>query len=118
MAIELYGPACDELQDGSITVVPDASPGQPDDARVTSGAIGKARRDLVEEAADDVIVLQPLDPANQKQGFSLSDGRIANLNDQDYVVDIKDRNEDDGANVVAWEFHGGDNQYWDVEYFD
>ena len=68
--------------------------------------------------SDDDICMQPYDPSSDKQGFSISEGHIANLNDEDYVVDIKGKDEDDGAQIIAWEFHGGDNQHWDIEYFD
>jgi len=73
---------------------------------------------VLDSSEDDLITMQPYDPSSEKQGFSLSDGRIANLNDQDYVIDIKGSNNDNGAAIVAWEYKGSDNQLWDIEYVD
>jgi len=73
---------------------------------------------VLDNSSGEIITMEPYDPSNEKQGFSLSDGRIANLHDEDYVVDIEDKSEENGASIIAWEYHGGDNQHWDIEYFE
>ena len=60
--------------------------------------------------------MQPYDPGNPEQGYSLSDDKVANINNPDKVLDISGRNEDDGAPLIAWEYNGQDNQQWTKEY--
>ncbi len=66
----------------------------------------------------ETVVLNPYNPGNQMQGFTLSgtDNKIVNMNDPEKVLDIKDQNPDKGAELVSWEYNEGDNQHWTIEY--
>jgi len=79
------------------------------------GMIHNKMNGFVLDVVDKTLKLNPFDPASDDQGFSYSDHRVANRN-RDVVLDIRARNDENGAEVVSWEFHGGENQLWDLEY--
>ena len=48
--------------------------------------------------------------------WALHDNRIVNVLHQDEVLDISGGNRGDGAEVIAWQKHGGPNQQWEFQY--
>jgi len=59
---------------------------------------------------------QPIEYHKEHQGFLYSDGTIRNLHNTLLVADIKAADEEDGAQLLAFEYHGGPNQKWKLVY--
>ena len=68
------------------------------------------------DPTDGELKLQPHRIHSKHQGFIFSNRTVVNLHDTDKVMDIKGGDDDDGTAVCEWEFHGGDNQRWRLEY--
>lgn len=81
------------------------------------GLIRSKLSGYVLDASGETVVLNPYNPGNQMQGFTLSgtDNKIVNMNDGQ-VLDIEANNPDKGSNLVAWEYKEEDNQHWTIEY--
>jgi len=62
------------------------------------------------------MTTQPIEFHKEHQCFLYSDGTIRNLHNTLMVADIQEANEEDGANLVAFEYHGGSNQKWRIVY--
>jgi hypothetical protein len=48
--------------------------------------------------------------------WGISDETLVNFARPDICLDIKNREDSDGAKVIAWEYHGRENQKWNIEY--
>ena len=53
---------------------------------------------------------------NRKQFWCLYGNKIVNRYDLNEVLDIRGENKDNGAELCAWSYKGGDNQHWHFEY--
>lgn len=53
-----------------------------------------------------------------KQMWGFSEDTLVNFARNDICLDIKGSDDSDGAKVIAWEYHGNDNQKWHREYVD
>ena len=54
----------------------------------------------------------PFQPGNPNQLWCISGERINNRENDNRVIDIKGQNSDLGAEVISWDYNGGDNQHW------
>jgi len=52
------------------------------------------------------------------QMWGFSEDTLVNFARPDICLDIKNSDDSDGAKVIAWEYHGNDNQKWKREYVD
>jgi len=48
--------------------------------------------------------------------WCICDNKILNRFDHNEVLDVKDANKDDGAELCGWGYNGGSNQHWIFEY--
>jgi len=80
------------------------------------GLIRSKLNGFVLDASEEEVRMRPLNIRSRGQGFSYSNGRLVNLHDADRVIDIIASNEDDGANLCEWDYHGGNNQLWHIRY--
>lgn len=55
------------------------------------------------------------DPVNGKF-WCIRDRAIVNAHSPDTVIDICRENKNEGADLLAYEYHGGRNQLWSFEY--
>jgi len=81
-----------------------------------SGLIRSKLNGFVLDGSDGDIKMQECERSCHDQGFVFSNGRMLNLHRQNRVVDIKGNSDDNGTNICEWDFHGGDNQLWRLEF--
>jgi len=72
--------------------------------------------DLVLDARNGGLHLSKFEEGQSRLYWALHGNRIVNVHNHNEVLDIKGNNRDDGAEVVAWQSHGGANQQWHFEY--
>ena len=60
--------------------------------------------------------VRPYDAENMKQGFTISDDKIANMNEPETLLEIVDRNNGEGAWIGGNVDNGEDNQRWEIVY--
>lgn len=65
---------------------------------------------------EDVVVLTPFQPGNSAQQWTVVDRKIQSRSDTNLCVDIAHFDQEPGAKITAWKFHGKANQLWSVEY--
>ena len=68
------------------------------------------------DPADGDLKLRPLKIRSKHQGFIFSNRTVVNVHDTNKVMDIKGGEDDDGTPVCEWDFHGGVNQRWRLQY--
>ena len=66
----------------------------------------------------DHAEMRPYDPHYEKCHWVIKGDFVANLHDEDLVLDIMGKTKKNGATVHAWKKHGGPNQMWMREYVD
>jgi len=81
-----------------------------------SGTIRTKLNDYCLDIQDDSVVINPFQPGNSTQQWMIAGNRIQSRFNPDQVFDIADNNQDAGARVCTWGFHGGQNQLWSIEY--
>lgn len=62
--------------------------------------------------------MQPYDPSNPTQQWVFNGHRIVNRHDQGSCLDIKGGSGSNGAKLITYEYNGGDNQHWMMDYVD
>ncbi len=61
--------------------------------------------------------MNPYDPYNPHQQWILKDHHlVVNRLNHDEVLDISNKDDEDMAQLCAWEYNGGDNQQWTAVY--
>ena len=60
--------------------------------------------------------LQPYSGDNDAQLWVICGDRICKQNHHNHVLDIKEASSDDGAKLLAYEWHGNENQRWEIQY--
>jgi hypothetical protein len=60
--------------------------------------------------------IQPYDDTLMERQWIKLGSKIVNLFKPEEVADIKGSNRHDGAKLVPWHFHGGNNQLWEYEW--
>jgi len=81
-----------------------------------TGLIRSKLNRFVMDASDGDVKMQKCVRHCHDQGFVYSNGRILNLHKQDRVLDVKGNCDDNCTNICEWDFHGGDNQLWKIEW--
>jgi len=66
------------------------------------------------DCCEDDLKLQPLDVIKEHQCFIYSNGTLRCLHNTQSVADIRQANEENGATLMAHEFHGGLNQLFKI----
>ena len=64
----------------------------------------------------NTLIVNEYKEGEENQQWVTRDDRVKNKNDENRVFDIAGQNEDAGARICAWDFHGKNNQLWDFEY--
>lgn len=80
------------------------------------GLIKSKLTGYVLDASDGDIKMRNQQPHSYDQGFMFTNGRIMNLHKKDQVLDVKGNDDGNGTGICQWEYHGGDNQHWRLEY--
>jgi len=80
------------------------------------GLIKSKLTGYVLDASDGDIKMCEQSRHSYDQGFQFTNGRIMNLHKKDMVLDVKGEDDSDGTKICQWEFHGGNNQLWKLEY--
>lgn len=81
-----------------------------------SNTIRTKLNDYCLDIQDDSLVIQPFQPGNITQEWMIAGNRIQSRINPNQVLDIADNNQDAGARVGVWDFNGGPNQQWSIEY--
>jgi len=66
--------------------------------------------------AGDCLRTGEYDSNNPGQYWCIDGDTIVNRYDTRKVLDIKGEDDDDGAEICAYNFHGSDNQRWEIEF--
>lgn len=66
--------------------------------------------------SDGTIRMYPFKADNKYKYWIIVGDRIQNKYDSGLVLDISGANSRNGAQLIAYKFHGGDNQRWTFEY--
>ena len=62
------------------------------------------------------MIMTPFNADNPRQRWVIEGDFIVNHNEEGKVLDIEGSEKKNGAETVAFERHGGDNQRWEIEY--
>lgn len=82
-----------------------------------SGTIrSKLNPSLCLEVQGDSLVINDYNPGEYNQRWMCAGDRVQNRDNPSAVFDIADNNNDPGARVCSWDFHGASNQLWEFEY--
>lgn len=60
--------------------------------------------------------IRPYDPTNNHHQWIVLGESICNLYDNKQALDIEGGSRDNGASLIAYTYHGKDNQKWMVQY--
>lgn len=82
----------------------------------STGLIRSKLNGFVLDGSDGDIKMQECNRSCHDQGFVYSNGRILNPHKKDRVLDIKGSSDDNCTNICEWDFHGGKNQLWRIEF--
>ncbi len=55
---------------------------------------------------------------NEKQLWKFDGNKVVNVIDESLCLDIKKGSKKDGADVVAFQYVGGENQKWTMDFVD
>ncbi|ELT97141.1 hypothetical protein CAPTEDRAFT_193478 [Capitella teleta] len=82
-----------------------------------NGLIRSKDKQLVLDCSGDDrhLHLNEFDASENKQRWCIRDDCVVNADDTDLVMDIKGGSSEDGAAVLAYAFHGAQNQRWNFE---
>eukprot|EP00918_Siedleckia_nematoides_P069766 GHVU01152133.1.p1 GENE.GHVU01152133.1~~GHVU01152133.1.p1 ORF type:complete len:263 (-),score=55.59 GHVU01152133.1:820-1608(-) len=81
-----------------------------------TGTIRSKLNDMCLSTNDDnMAVIYNYQPGNSNQLWQSSGDRISNRENSDRVIDISGANSDPGAEVIVWDYNGGDNQHWEFD---
>jgi len=81
-----------------------------------TGTIRTKMNDFCIDLQGDNLTIMPYQPGSASQAWMLAANKIQNRYNASQSFDIKNNSEDAGAEVFAWDFHGGPNQLWSFEY--
>lgn len=76
----------------------------------------KVNECVLDSANECKIVLQPDEPGNTEQLWTIQENRIINRAKPQFVLDIKGAKHKNGAKLISWPWHGEDNQKWQFDY--
>ena len=63
--------------------------------------------------------MEPFEEKDEQLWVPLfAENKIVNASDHNLAIDIQRAEDKNGAKVIGYEWHGGDNQMWDFEYID
>lgn len=81
-----------------------------------NGIIRNKMADLVLDASRGDFEMDNFDPGQSKQWWLFDGDKICNRYNNNECIDIIGASDDSGANLCAYDFHGGDNQRWNRDY--
>ena len=67
-------------------------------------------------AEGNSVRMEEGDSGNYEQEWDIEGNKIVSRSDPDKVLDIKKNNDENGAKLCMYEYKGGDNQHWTIEY--
>jgi hypothetical protein len=67
-------------------------------------------------STDGKVRLQPYTPDNDDQLWIICGDKICSQKDHNRALDIKKAATKDGAKVLAFGWHGNDNQRWEIQH--
>ena len=76
----------------------------------------KLDENLVLEMQDDTLVVNNFQPDEYNQKWRVTGETISHLENDTLVLDIADNCEDSGARICSYDYNGGDNQHWSIDY--
>jgi hypothetical protein len=76
----------------------------------------KLDHNLVLDATDGTLRVNKFEDGHKRRFWAVQGDRIVNVHNHQEVLDVKGNNQDNGAEVCAWNFHGKSNQKWNFEY--
>lgn len=76
----------------------------------------KLSEKLVLDASGDHVQTGNYAEGNKKSFWVISGNRIVNKHNHDEVLDVKGKNQADGAEICAWRYGGAANQHWHFDY--
>merc|ERR1711976_512064 len=80
------------------------------------GCLRSKMSDLAIDCGEGDAVTNEYMPSIPGQQWVKIENRILNRLDPDTCLDIKRRDDSDGANLIAYQYKGSDNQHWEFEY--
>jgi hypothetical protein len=94
--------------------------GHPDNQLWFEDRFGNIRSklddDLVLDASDGTLKVSRYEEGASRKFWAIQGDRIVNVYNHGEVLDIKSNNQDNGAELCAWNFHGNANQRFHFEY--
>jgi len=81
-----------------------------------TGTVRSKLNDYCLEMTGSGAVVNPYHPDEYNQQWTVAEDRIHHRENPASVMDISGSSSDEGADLVAWDFHGGPNQIFVIEY--
>jgi hypothetical protein len=105
---------------GAKVILWDQKGGHPDNQLWFEDRFGNIRSKLdddnILDPSDGTLRANRYDDGHNKKFWAIQGDRIVNVHNHSEVLDVKGNNANKGAEVCAWNAHGGANQQWTFEY--